>query len=154
MAESFVIKGGEQKQAKRHSAWLAFSLLAIAAFHLVFFFTDWYAAVSSLDKLMHFSGGAWLVAFGAYFLFGRGSVRATGFFYEALVLVAFATLVGVIWEFHEFLADSLMTDPTRVMQTGILDTMGDLFFDMLGATMTVIARYARFPWQNQQNHSL
>jgi hypothetical protein len=137
----------------RQAAWLAFSLCGIAALHLLFFFTDWYATILLLDKLMHFLGGAWLAAFGVYFLFERGCVRVTGIFYEALILVSFAALVGIGWEFHEFFADSLMTDLSRVMQTGVGDTMGDLFFDLLGATMTVIARHARFLWQNQQNHS-
>ena len=100
---------------------------------------------------MHFMCGAWMAALGAYIFFVRGPVRAGGAFYEALILLGFAALAGVAWEFHEFIFDTFITDRRLIMQEGVAETMGDLFFDMLGATMTVILRYTYFPWKN---HSL
>lgn len=137
--------------SERQATWLAFSLCGIAVLHLIFFFTDWYTAFYPFDMLMHFLGGAWIAALSHYFLFVQGRVSATGRLYEAIILIACAILVGVLWEFHEFLADALIVDSTRIMQTSVIDTMSDLFFDLLGATMTVILRYTHFLWKN---HSL
>lgn len=143
----------EVGQAERQSVRLAFSLCGIVFLHYVFFFTGWYVRGWNLDFLLHFLSGAWLASFGAYFLFVRGPVRVSNRAYAALLLLGFAALVGVLWEFHEYVFDAVNPDPSRYMQVSVLDTMGDLFFDLLGATMTVIARYAHFPWQHQQNHS-
>lgn len=136
----------------KQAAWLAFSLCGIAALHLLFFFTDWYARGWHLDSVSHFLGGAWLAAFAGQFFFAGGRVRATAA-YEATILLSFAAFIGVLWEMHEFVADSFITDTARIMQTSVTDTVSDLFFDMLGATMTVILRYAHFLWKNRQDHS-
>ncbi len=142
---------GMEGQAKRQSAWLAFSLCGIVSLHYVLFFTRLYWEYRWLDIPMHFMCGAWMAALGAYIFFVRGPVRAGGAFYEALILLGFAALAGVAWEFHEFIFDTFITDRRLIMQEGVAETMGDLFFDMLGATMTVILRYTYFPWKN---HSL
>ncbi len=139
---------GTEGQAKRQSAWLAFSLCAIVALHYVLFFTGLYWDYRWLDIPMHFLCGAWMAAFGAYFLFTRGPVRPNGAFYEALIILGFAALAGVLWEFHEFVFDTYITDRRLIMQESVSETIGDLFFDMLGASITVIARYTRFPWKN------
>lgn len=140
-------------QAKRYSAWLAFSLCGIVALHYVLFFTRLYWEYRWLDIPMHFLCGAWMAALGVYVFFVRGPVRPNGAFYEALIVLGFAALAGVAWEFHEFIFDTFITDRRLIMQEGVAETMGDLFFDMLGATMTVILRYAHFLWKNQENHS-
>lgn len=139
------------KQAERQSVRLAFYLLGIVAVHYLFFFTDWYQSYYVFDMAMHCAAGAWLGAFGGYFFFARGRLVATSSVYAALTILGFAALVGVLWEFHEFIFDLCITDPSRIMQTSVADTMSDLFFDLLGASMTIIAHVARFPWNN---HSL
>ena len=137
-----------EKQAERQSVRLAFYLCVIVIAHCLFFATDWYLTHYSLDMAMHFAAGAWTAAFGAYFFFSFGRLRASYGVWEALALIGFVALVGVLWEFHEYVFDLFITDPARIMQTSVADTMSDLFFDLLGATMAVTARYARFPWNN------
>ncbi|MDO8582657.1 MAG: hypothetical protein Q7R63_01555 [bacterium] len=143
---------GAERQVKRQSAWLAFSLCLFVALHYTLFFTGLYWEYRSLDIPMHFFGGAWMAAFSVYFFFTRGPVRAHSVFYEGLIILGFAALTGVAWEFHEFVFDTFITDRRLIMQGGSAEIMGDLFFDMLGATMTVTLRYAHFLWKNQQNH--
>ncbi len=130
---------------------LAFSLCGIVILHCVFFFAGWYVRGWHLDFLLHFLAGAWLAAFGAYFLFVRGPVRAGNRAYAALLLLGFAGLTGILWEFHEYVFDAVNPDPSRHMQVSVFDTMGDLFFDLLGASIAVTARYARFPWNSHSS---
>jgi hypothetical protein len=144
------LNGGEG-QVKRQSTWLAFSLCLIVVSHYILFFTGLYWDYRWLDIPMHFLCGAWMAAFGAYFFFTRGPVRAHRALYEALILLGFAALAGVVWEFHEFVFDTYITDRRLIMQEGVAETMGDLFFDLLGATITVTARYALSVWKS---HSL
>ena len=140
-----------EKQVERQSVRLAFSLAGIVVVHYLFFFTDWYQSYYVLDMAMHASAGAWLGVFGLYFFFTRGHISAARFVYVAVVVLGFVVLVGVLWEFHEFVSDLLITDQSRIMQTSVADTMSDLFFDLLGASMTLTTRYVRFLWNN---HSL
>lgn len=139
-----------EKQAERQSVRLAFSLCAIVALHYVLFFTRLYWEYRWLDIPMHFISGAWVAAFGYYFLFVRGPVRAEGV-YAALVVLGFTALVGVLWEFHEFVFDTFITDRRLIMQESVMETIGDLFFDLLGGSMTIILRYVHFLWNK---HSL
>ncbi len=139
------------KQAERQSVRLAFCLAAIVVAHYVFFFTDWYSSHYVLDRAMHCAAGAWTAAFGMYFFFTQGRLSAAKGAYAALAVLGFAALTGVVWEFHEFVSDLFITDPARVMQFSVADTMGDLFFDLLGASMTLTARYARFPWNSHSS---
>ena len=123
---------------------LAWGIVILAIVHYVVFLTSFYQAWYPIDMLMHFACGAWFGCFGYYFLFVQGSVRISSRLYAILVTASFVALIGVTWEFHEFVADLLISDPARIMQTSVADTMSDLFFDILGGMMaaTVITHYA------------
>lgn len=95
---------------------------------------DWYNTFWWLDIVMHFAGGLW-VAF--FFL----TIMPLG---RSFFLVVFAACVGVVWEALEYFlnvpffgvgearfADSLW----------ILDTLSDLFFDILAASIAAIVKY-------------
>jgi hypothetical protein len=137
-----------RKQAERESVRLVYFLCAIVALHYLFFFFDWYAVFPGLDWLMHCISGAWVGAYGAWLLFSCGRLRAKSMLWEMIAILGFVALVGVLWEFHEFVADFFITDRSRMMQLSLGDTMGDLFFDMLGASITLTARHARFLWNS------
>lgn len=100
---------------------------------------------------MHFLSGAWVAAFGHYFFFVRGPARAGNAFFAGLIVLGFTALVGVGWELHEFVFDTFITDRRLIMQQHVSETMGDLFFDLLGASMTITALYARFPWNRHSS---
>jgi hypothetical protein len=61
-----------------------------------------------------------------------------------LILVAFALVIGLCWEWGEFAADHFkmivlhmnIINPNRQYQPSNGDTMGDLFFGGIGATIT------------------
>ena len=117
---------------------LAWSIAALAMLHYVLFFTDAYAAWYPFDMFMHFACGAWFGVFGFHFLFLRGRAHASSAVWKAVIVVSFVALVGVLWEFHEFIGDRFITDPALVMQSSVADTMSDLLFDILGGTIAVI----------------
>lgn len=53
-----------------------------------------------------------------------------------LAILSFTMLVGVLWEFSEFLSDRLISASAHLRsQPSVDDTMLDLFFDMLGGAV-------------------
>ncbi len=124
---------------------LAACIVFFALLHLYFVLSDTYSPHPWLDVPMHFLGGFWFGWFGGYFLFDRGRITAKSRLYEALAIVSFVSFICVVWEFHEFIGDLFMRDPSLIMQTSIRDTMSDLLFGIAGGTMAVILRI--IPWQ-------
>lgn len=129
--------------------WLAVGLVAIAAFHFFALWSFLYWKFLWLDTVMHFAGGAWA---GGFFFWARRRfpayfaepARTAGTVLQALAMVA---LVGVVWEFYEFGMDLVLQRGVSTYellgQQGVRDTMGDLFFDLLGglAAAVVLVRY-------------
>ena len=88
-----------------------------------------------LDILHHFLGGLWLVLFFNFSIkhfkiMLTGDWRAAAFF---LTLIGLVALVGVGWEFFEFIWDRFIWHAGFTYLPGIYeDTLSDLFFDLLG----------------------
>lgn len=129
---------------------VVFAGTALAVVHLFAVFQDLYRRVLWIDIPMHLWGGAFL-ALGFYYFFhraphyvdlGKSSVVTL------VLLLGFAALGGVLWEFGEFLYDqvALYINPltVRLVQFGLADTMGDLAFDLLGAFVVAIFMQARY----------
>lgn len=58
-----------------------------------------------------------------------------------IVLVSFAGLIAVVWEFHEFIADwnqAREGDAFRMMQASVADTVKDLADGLIGACIAVL----------------
>ena len=61
-------------------------------------------------------------------------------------MTAFAVFCGVLWEFYEFTCDSFGMNLQRYMKAGhlllgraaLLDTMGDLLADFIGAVIFAV----------------
>jgi len=135
--------------SRRLLTWLAVGLVAIVAFHFFALLSFLYWKFLWLDTVMHFAGGAWA---GGFFFWMRRRfpayfgepARTAGAVLQALAMVA---LVGVVWEFYEFGMDLILQGGVSTYellgQQGVADTMGDLFFDLLGglAAAAVFVHY-------------
>lgn len=65
---------------------------------------------------------------------GRISLPSLSPFFTLMLILGAAALVGVLWEFFEFLVDKFITKKNYIdlLQPGVIDTMKDLFMDILG----------------------
>ncbi|HZX01193.1 MAG TPA: hypothetical protein VFE87_02260 [Candidatus Paceibacterota bacterium] len=113
--------------------------LVLLGVHLTAVFYSLYWGVRWIDIPIHFSGG---VLIGLVFLWlvemYPGQFKLPGNFWaRALLIISFGALMGVVWEFTEFTYDLFVVGHgLRSAQQGVADTMGDLFFDIIG-TFTV-----------------
>ncbi len=118
-----------------------FLLHSLALYYSLYWRIWWF------DNVLHFLGGAWLALVVAWFVFfskRAKNIRLPTLFF-LLAAVSFAALVGVGWELFEFCVDFLTGKGVAVglNQAGLQDTMGDLFFDLLGGLFAglVFIRY-------------
>ena len=97
-----------------------------------------------LDNIMHFWGGG-VVAMGMiwwtfYSTKVSASTKNLPKFYTAMIILGSVALVGVFWEFYELIVDRFITKNNYIslfQQGGLLDTMKDLFVDLLGGAAAV-----------------
>ena len=103
---------------------------------------SWYWNFPWFDIPMHFFGGFWVVAVFAYLnlRFSLKIFEGKNLLTSLILAVSFAALIGVFWEFFEFLLDFFKNsmDISKMAQMGIADTMGDLFFDLVGGTAFIL----------------
>jgi len=62
-------------------------------------------------------------------------------FYALVVVISFVALIGVFWEFYELIMDRLITKNNyiSILQSGgLIDTMKDLFVDLLGGSVAIL----------------
>jgi hypothetical protein len=126
------------KRSLREAAWAP---LIVFVIHLVALGVyDGYTLLPSLDVIMHFIGGLAMS-----YLFHRTSTNASRMgiigphhqlTHPILVFTTTCT-VAVFWEFAEFSLDA--TFGTR-SQAGLVDTMSDLFFGVLGGGSFILLR--------------
>lgn len=120
-----------------------FSLVLIIGFHFVTGIKHWYDFIWWLDDLMHLLGGAW-VALLFFYLFSKTHPPLDlSYRFPAFILaLGFVALIGVLWEFYEYLADVyiLKVHPlTYAPNPNTLpDTMADLVIDLIGGTATSV----------------
>ncbi len=122
---------------------LTFFLLSFFALHSVVSMGGFYRSMSWVDMPVHFLAGV-LSAAVFYWFFQRfpSHFDASRHFWVTLLMVlGFAALVGILWEFIEFLYDFLIAKYSfnlDTLQFGLRDTLGDLLFDLLGALALAI----------------
>lgn len=68
----------------------------------------------------------------------------TGYFPGLLAIASFVALIGVFWEFYEYLLDYFL----YIYQMQLSDTLSDLFFDLFGGILSGLVylrarRYSR-----------
>ena len=115
----------------REAGWAPLGVFVIHVIALGAY--DGYTRLPGLDVIMHFIGGIVM----AYFLHSA-SINASRMgiigphhrvTHRLLVFTATCT-VAVFWEFAEFTLDATLG---TFSQAGVVDTMSDLFFGVLGA---------------------
>lgn len=76
--------------------------------------------------------------------------RWVKFLTDAIMVLAFVALVGVFWEFFEFVSDFFVESKrSGLFQMGAADTLSDLFFDLLGgAALFVIYKIKMYNNRN------
>lgn len=123
------------------------SLLVFILFvHFFATIYSWYWTYFWLDMPMHFLGGFW-VAMIYFWLCNqfqevREEVepRRIKTVIAIISCLSFVALIGVFWEFFEFLYDILISSRgySGFLQLGAADMIGDLFFDFLGGSAFLI----------------
>ncbi len=118
-------------------------LTLILVIHIFASIYYWYWTYPWLDMPMHFLGGFWLAM--VYFWRSQKLQTSTDSKHESALLIiigclGFVALIGVLWEFFEFFCDIFIASKgyIAVSQQGVGDTMGDLFFDLLGGLALIL----------------
>ena len=122
-------------------------LLFLFASQIISLIFSLYWKAPWLDNIMHFWGGA-VVAMGMiWWTFYSAKISALTKnlpkFYATVAVLGFVALAGVFWEFYEFIVDRLITKNNYIslfQQGGLLDTLKDLFLDLLGG-LTAVWRF-------------
>lgn len=123
-------------------------IVLVLIFH-AFGMLGWYEAWHYYDVPMHFAGGVamgvlalalWDANVKSVTLRGKSAWPKRLFF--ALCVLGFVALIGIAWEWFEFLFDQFaqVRAAWGLAQASILDTMSDLFFDLLGGLVVVLLR--------------
>ncbi len=123
-----------------------FAIAAVLFVHVIALGMGLYASVDWFDVPMHFFGGyaIALLALAVWNWIGdlveirSKTVSANPYarlVLEGVFVVGFVMIIGVAWEWYEFLFDQFATSLVRelgVAQPGLADTMDDLFNDFVG----------------------
>lgn len=120
--------------------------LTIGIVHLTALQSGWYYIYPRIDIPMHIVGGVWaaILFFWIFEIRKDNYLFVTPWWISEILALSFVAFIGVLWEFSEFLYDVFIS-PSRgyayVTQMGVVDTMKDLFFDLVGglaAWVTII----------------
>lgn len=112
-------------------------LTFIAVIHFLALYNYWYWTYQWLDMPMHFLGGFWT----ALFFFWLAKKYFPQIFQSLNLLIilifalSFVALVGVLLEFVEFFYN--------IQQSGVADTLADLFFDLLGGLAFIFLTFIK-----------
>jgi hypothetical protein len=112
---------------------------AILTLHVTAIYQEWYWSLAWIDIVLHVLGGAW-VAFVFFYVQSKCApslLRTTPFLFSLVLIAGFVMLVGVVWEWFEFGFDVFFAQERAEWraQLGLVDTMGDLFADLVGGVV-------------------
>lgn len=111
-------------------------LVAIAVVNGLAEVNHWYWIYRWFDMPMHFAGGAWLAGFGVWWQYYRQGSYPPSFFVTLGVCVLFAFSIGLLWEAFEAVVSFATVGHVNALD----DTLGDIFFDILGGVSVAILR--------------
>jgi len=123
----------------------------LAAFLIFLFISQIISIIFSLywrfpwiDNIMHFWGGAAAAMGMIWWTFYSAKVSASTKnlpkLYITIIILGFVALVGVFWEFYELIVDKFITKNNYIslfQQGSLLDTLKDIFADLLGGAAAV-----------------
>lgn len=124
------------------TAFLA--ILAVIVLHAVLMLGGAYYTITWLDAPMHFLGGLVMGMLGLaihHAVANKHHTQQMPWWYHYLFVVGFAMLIGVAWEFHEYVLDNTLViwyDWPK-SQLSLADTMGDFVLDWVGASVAFFA---------------
>lgn len=100
---------------------------------------DFYNRYRWWDVVMHAGSalGFGLVGFLFVFTLFEGDRYAAPPWALALIAFCFAVTIGTLWEIFEFAMDHVFG--LNMQKSGLIDTMGDLIVDVIGATIGALA---------------
>ncbi|WP_163849762.1 hypothetical protein [Pseudooceanicola aestuarii] len=103
---------------------------------------DFYERFWWWDIAMHGGSavGFGLIGFVLVFMMFQGDRYAAPPWAISLFAFCFAVAIGAAWEVFEFSMDQLLG--TNMQKSGLLDTMGDLIVDMIGASLGALTGFA------------
>lgn len=116
------------------------AIISVIVIHITLLATGVYERVSEIDSLLHFAGGfvMGLLAIAIHHdMTDKHDLKRHPDWYRLLFVLGFVMLVGVAWEFHEYVLDN-----TAVVwwgwpknQLDLADTMLDFLLDGAGAVV-------------------
>ena len=143
----------EGKLIRSSTIQLAVALTFVHVLAVVF---GWYHSYPWIDAPQHFFGGvlAALIFYWVNFRYPQFFRIVPGALAPMLLVISWAVFLGVLFEFTEFLYDRIAVDylnlTYRYTQLGLADTMGDLFFDILGGLSLGILMRLRYDRRKRQ----
>ncbi len=90
---------------------------------------SWYWRIPWFDMPMHFLGGLWV---GSVALWFYSRSVSTQYLQAFLVSIGAVLVVGGLWEIFEFSVDTIVSVSD---QNGVLDTISDVMFDIIGGVI-------------------
>lgn len=129
---------------------------ALATVHLVAVIFQWYHTHPWIDIPQHLLGGVFaaLLFYWLCYAYPRFFKLVPGTLAPLVLVLSWAAFLGVLFEFAEFTYDRIAVDyfslTHRYTQLGLADTMGDLFFDMLGGLTLAIFMRLRYHKRKRQ----
>jgi hypothetical protein len=122
---------------------------AILGVHAVAIASGWYTDNLWFDIPMHFSGGFAMGFLGlaiwealvVRIAFKKSTSSWLRLATQASIILGFVALVGIAWEWYEFIFDSYASHVSlefRPAQMGLGDTMADFFFDLSGGLLAFV----------------
>ena len=130
--------------------------VALIAVHLVAVITQLYHTHPWIDIPQHFFGGVFaaLVFYWITYRFPRFFKLIPSFPVPLILVLSWTALLGVLFEFTEFTYDLVIFDYLGLSnfqtQLGVRDTMGDLFFDLMGGLFLAIFMRLRYDGKKRQ----
>ncbi len=111
--------------------------IGIGVILIAVFPSEWFGwfRIYFFDKVLHLSGG--IISAWFFSIFFRKELGATPKFKAVIIVVSISSLVGVFWEFSEYISSVYVSQIAPViahyMYIGDLtDTLGDILFDLIG----------------------
>ncbi|MCR4314554.1 MAG: hypothetical protein NUV84_04915 [Candidatus Uhrbacteria bacterium] len=118
-------------------AFIAIGLVLVL--HGILLLTNGYA-IDQIDTPMHFLGGFVMTLLGLaihHSVASKYHTKHSPVWYHYTFVIGFAMLIGIAWEFHEYLFDQTINSWYNLprAQLSLADTMKDFLMDWLGASV-------------------
>jgi hypothetical protein len=116
-------------------------ILVVLGMNSIALATHFYDSHPHFDVIMHLLGGTVIALFWLSWNRDHFPDKKLPTWYLVFVTVSIVALVGVGWEFYEFLLDA--RDGAPIRQLSIANTMQDLACDLLGGLLVSIITFWR-----------